>query len=83
MNRRLELTCFVSTPRRVRALQLKVLRTGQCVTARVSGDVSVRWQLQFAGAQTVTAQDGARTTPDPLGIILQPAEGSQQLEFDL
>jgi hypothetical protein len=43
----------------------------------------VRWQLQIAGAQTVTAQNGARATPDPLGMILEPAEGSHQLEFEL
>ena len=31
----------------------------------------------------VTAQNGARTTPDPLGMILQPAEGSHELKFEL
>jgi alpha-D-xyloside xylohydrolase len=78
-----ELTCSVSTPQRAEAVRLSVRRTGQRVTARVSGDISVRWQLQFAGAQTVKAPNGARTTPDPLGMILQAAEGTQQLEFDL
>jgi len=78
-----ELACVVTTPQRAEAVRLNVRRTGQRVTASVSGDISVRWQLQFAGAQTVTAQDGARTTPDPLGMILQPAEGSHKLEFEL
>ena len=79
----LDLTCVVSTPQRAEAVRLNVQRTGQCVIASISGDVSVRWQLQFAGAQTVTAQNGTRTIPDRLGIILQPADGSQQVEFEL
>ena len=78
-----ELTCAVSTPQRAEGVRLNVRRTGQRVTASVSGDISVRWQLQFAGAQTVATQNGARTTPDPLGMILQPAEGSHQIECDL
>ena len=78
-----EMTCAVSAPQRAEAVKLSVQRAGHRVTARASGDISVRWQLQFAGAQTVTAQNGARTTPDPLGMILEPAEGSHQLEFEL
>jgi len=78
-----ELTCVVLTPQCAEAVRLNAQRMGQRVTASVSGDISVRWQLQVAGAQTVTAQNGARTTPDPLGMILQPAEGSQRVEFDL
>jgi alpha-D-xyloside xylohydrolase len=78
-----ELTCAVSTPQGTEALRLKVQRTGQRITASASGEAPVRWQLQFAGAATVTARNGARMTPNPLGIILQPADGAHQLEFEL
>jgi alpha-D-xyloside xylohydrolase len=78
-----ELACAVSTPERAKTVRLNVRRTGQRVIASLSGDISVRWQLQLAGAQTLIAQNGARTTPDPLGMILQPAERSHQLEFEL
>jgi alpha-D-xyloside xylohydrolase len=78
-----ELACAVSTPERAEAVRLDVRRRGQRVIASLSGDISVRWQLQFAGTQTVKAQNGAHATRDLLGMILQPAEGSQQLEFDL
>ena len=67
-----EMTCTVSAPQRAEAVKLSVQRAGHRVTARVSGGISVRWQLQIAGAQTVTAQNGARATPDPLGMILEP-----------
>ena len=78
-----ELECAVSTPQRAEAVQLNVCRTGQRVSANVSGHLSVRWQLQLAGTKTVTPRNGARITPDPLGIILQPADGSHELEFEL
>jgi len=78
-----ELTSTVSTPQRVEALRLKVRRRGQRVTASASGNVSARWRLQFAGAKTVTVRNDASATPDPLGIILQPASGSHHLEFEL
>ena len=78
-----EMTCTVSAPQRAEAVKLSIRRTGHRVTARASGGISVRWQLQLAGAQTVTAQNGARATPDPLGMILEPAEGGHQLEFEL
>jgi alpha-D-xyloside xylohydrolase len=78
-----ELTCAVSTPQRGETTLLTMRRRGKRVTASVSGDTSVRWQVQFAGAQTVTAQNGASAKPDPLGLILSPAEGSQQLELEL
>ncbi len=78
-----ELTSTVSTPQRAEALRLKVRRRGQRVTASASGNVSVRWRLQFAGAKTLTVRNDARATPDSLGIILQPASGSHHLEFEL
>jgi alpha-D-xyloside xylohydrolase len=78
-----ELTCAVSTQQRAQAVRLNVRRTGQCVTASASGDAALRWQLQFAGAEPVTAREGTRTTPDPLGITLQPADGSNRLDFEL
>jgi len=78
-----ELTCALSTPQRAEAVRLSVRRTGQRATVSVSGDISARWRLQLAGAKTVTARNGVRTTPDPLGIILQPASGRHQLEFEL
>ena len=78
-----EMTCAVSAPQRAEAVKLSVRRTGRRVTARATGNLSVRWQLQLAGAQTVTAQKGAHATPDPFGMILEPAEGSHQLEFEL
>jgi alpha-D-xyloside xylohydrolase len=78
-----ELTSTVSTPQGTEALRLNVQRTGQRVTARASGDAPVRWQLQLAGAATVTTRNSARMTPDPLGIILQPADYAHQLEFEL
>src|SRR5271165_774951 len=78
-----ELTCALSTPKRAEAVRLSVRRTGQRASVSVSGDISARWRLQLAGAKTVTARNGVRTTPDPLGIILQPASGRHQLEFEL
>jgi alpha-D-xyloside xylohydrolase len=77
------LTCAVSAPRRTDAVRLNVRRIGQHVTASASGDAAAHWQLQLAGIKTITARNGARTTPDPLGIILQPAVGSHKLEFEL
>jgi len=76
-------TCTVSTPQRPEPLYLDVQRTGQRVTASVTGDTSVRWQLQLVGVQRVAAHSGARTTLDARGILLQPAEGSDQFEFEL
>jgi alpha-D-xyloside xylohydrolase len=78
-----ELTCDVSTTQRAEAVRLNVRHTGKRVIASLSGDISALWQLQLAGAQTVTAQNGARTTRDPLGMILRPAEGSNELKFEL
>ena len=78
-----ELTCTVSTPQRAAAAQLTVRRTDQRVTASLSGDIAVRWQVQLIGVQVVTAQAGARVAPGPLGVILQPGEGRDQVEFDL
>ncbi|MGB8466867.1 MAG: alpha-xylosidase [Terrimicrobiaceae bacterium] len=78
-----ELTCSVSTPEHDGTVRLKLLRTGQHVTASVSGNISVRWQLQLAGAQTVKVHGDAQITPDPFGTLLHPAEGSQQLRFEL
>ena len=77
-----KLTCTVSTSQRPEPLYLDVQRTGQRVTASVTGDTSVRWQLQLVGVQSVTAHSGARTTLDARGILLQPAEGSHQFEFE-
>ena len=65
------------------AVRLDVRRIGQHVTASVAGDGTDRWQLQVAGIKTITARNGARITPDPLGIILQPPVGSHELEFEL
>ncbi len=73
----------MSTPRRSEVLSLNVRRTGSRVTANASGNPLVRWQLQLAGAKTVTAGDGVRITPDPFGVILQPKAGNHQLEFEL
>ena len=78
-----ELTCAVSEPQGAEAMRLSVQRTGQRVTARVSGDASFRWQLQCAGMNTVKPLSGTRPSSDPLGIILQPADGSHQIEFEL
>jgi alpha-D-xyloside xylohydrolase len=78
-----ELECAVATPQRAAAVQLNVRRTGQRVTASASGDPSARWRLQMIGTITAAARNGARTTPDPLGIILEPAENRRVLEFEL
>jgi alpha-D-xyloside xylohydrolase len=78
-----ELSCAVSTPQGVVATRLDVRRAGQNVTARLSGEAPLRWQMQCAGVNTVTALGGTRTLSDPLGIILQPADGSRQIEFEL
>jgi alpha-D-xyloside xylohydrolase len=78
-----ELLCAVSTPQRTDPLRLRVRRLGVRVTANVSGGDSGRWRLQFVGASTVTALNGARTSPDPLGIILEAGEDSQELVFEL
>ena len=67
-----ELTCFVSTPKRDDTMRLNVRRTGQHVIASVSGNISVRWQLQLAGAQSVRVHNGARATQHPLGTLLNP-----------
>jgi alpha-D-xyloside xylohydrolase len=78
-----KVTCSVSRPQRPEPLYLDVQRTGQRVRASITGDTSVRWQLQLVGVQSVTAHTGARTTLDAHGILLQPAEGSHQFEFEL
>ena len=78
-----ELACAVTTPQRAKAARLNVRRNGQHVIAEVSDDISTRWQLQVAGAKTVRAQNSARITPDPLGTIIQPADGHHQLELEL
>jgi alpha-D-xyloside xylohydrolase len=77
------LTCAVSAPQRADAVRLNVRRIGRHVTASAEGDAAVRWQFQVAGIKTITARNGARTTPDPLGIILQPAVGSHELGFEI
>ena len=78
-----EHTCAVSTAEGAEAIRISIQRTGQQVTARLSGDASSRWQLQLAGVNTATASGGTRTSLDPLGIILQPPDGSRQIEFEL
>jgi alpha-D-xyloside xylohydrolase len=78
-----ELTCALSTPQHAEPVRLDVRRAGARVTASFSGKAPARWQFQLAGAQMAQPQNGAHTTPDPLGIILQPAEGSNELEFEL
>ena len=78
-----ELTCAVSTSQRGGTMRLSVRRRGELVTASVSGDISLRWQLQLAGVQTLMTQNGGCATPDPLGLILSPPESSQELEFEL
>jgi alpha-D-xyloside xylohydrolase len=78
-----ELTSSISTPQRAEPLFFKVRRTGGHVTASFCCDASLRWQVQFAGAKAATPKSGARTTPDFLGIIVQPGEGDDQIEFDL
>jgi alpha-D-xyloside xylohydrolase len=77
------LSCAVSAPGRADAVRLDVRRIGQHVTASVAGDGTDRWQLQVAGIKTITARNGARITPDPLGITLQPPVGSHELEFEV
>jgi alpha-D-xyloside xylohydrolase len=77
------LTCNVSTPQRANPVQLNVQRAGRRVTVDFSGDTLTRWRLQLAGTQTVEAPNDVRTFTDPFGIILQPAQGTKQLEFEL
>jgi alpha-D-xyloside xylohydrolase len=78
-----ELTRAVSGPHGAGTMQLSVQRTGQRVTARVSGGASFHWRLQCAGMNTVKPLSGTRPSADPLGTILQPADGSHQIEFEL
>jgi alpha-D-xyloside xylohydrolase len=78
-----ELTCAVSGPHGAGTMQLSVQRTGQRVTARVSGGASFHWRLQCAGMNTVKPLSGTHPSADPLGTILQPADGSHQIEFEL
>ena len=78
-----ELTCDVSTPQRSQAVRFSVHRAGRHITARVAGDPSARWQLQLAGMNVTSAENGARIVSDPLGIIACPEEGSNQLELVL
>ena len=78
-----ELTCAVSAPQGAGTMKLSVQRAGQRVTARVSGDVSFHWRVQCAGVNTVKPLNGMHTSADPLGIILQSADGSHQIEFEL
>jgi alpha-D-xyloside xylohydrolase len=78
-----ELTCAVSAPQGAGTMKLSVQRAGQRVTARVSGDVSFHWRVQCAGVNTVKPLNGMHTSADPLGTILQSADGSHQIEFEL
>ena len=78
-----ELTCEVSTRQNSESVRLSVHRAGNRVTARVAGDPSARWQLQLAGTHVTSAENGARTVSDPLGIMAGPAEGSNQIELIL
>ena len=83
LNDGVELTCAVSAPQGAGTMQLSVQRAGQRVTARVYGDASFHWRLQCAGVNTVKPLNGTRTSADPLGTILQPADESHPIEFDL
>lgn len=78
-----EQTSVVSTHQASEALRLTVQRMGRRVTVRASGDVSARWQIQFAGIESVKARTEARTAPDPLGIVVQPAVCHLPLECEL
>ena len=78
-----ELTCDVSTPQRSESVRFSVHRAGKQITARVAGDPSARWQLQLAGMHVTSAENGARIVSDPLGIMVGPAEGSNQIELVL
>ena len=78
-----ELTCEVSTRQNSESVRLSVHRAGNRVTARVAGDPSARWQLQLAGTHVTSAENGARTVSDLLGIMAGPVEGSNQIELIL
>ncbi len=78
-----ELTCEVSTRQNSESVRLSVHRAGNRVTARVAGEPSARWQLQLAGTHVTSAENGARTVSDPLGIMAGPVEGSNQIELVL
>jgi alpha-D-xyloside xylohydrolase len=78
-----ELTCAESAPQGAGIMQLSVQRARRRVTARVYGDAAFDWRLQCAGVNTVKPLNGTRTLADPLGTILQPANGSHQIEFEL
>jgi alpha-D-xyloside xylohydrolase len=78
-----ELTCEVSTLQSSECVRLSVHRVGNRVTAHVAGEPSAQWQLQLAGTHGTSAENGARTVSDPLGIMVGPAEGSNQIELVL
>ncbi|MGA7881195.1 MAG: TIM-barrel domain-containing protein, partial [Terrimicrobiaceae bacterium] len=78
-----ELICDVSTPQRSESVRFSVHRAGKQITARVAGDPSARWQLQLAGMHVTSAENGARIVSDPLGIMVGPAEGSNQIELTI
>lgn len=78
-----DLVCNVVTPQRAQSVQLNIRRRGKHVTASITGETSVRWRLQLAGTKTVGVQNDVRTFADPFGIVLQPVQGSRQLEFEL
>ena len=75
-------SCQVSS-RRAEAEQLIVRRTGQRVTATLSGESSSAWRLQLAGIAKVSAKEDLQTAADPFGIIIQPAADTRQLDFEI
>jgi alpha-D-xyloside xylohydrolase len=78
-----EASCQVSSPKRVEAEQLIVRRTGQRVTATLSGESSSAWRLQLAGISKVSAKENLQTAADPFGIIIQAPSGGKRLEFEI
>jgi alpha-D-xyloside xylohydrolase len=77
-----EVACSVSTSQSAEPVRLSVQRAGKRVTARVFGDAA-RWQLQVAGTPVASAEQGARIVSDPLGSIVEPREGSYQIDVVL
>ena len=75
--------CALSVPQRTDAVELRVQREGERILANISGEISVPWQVQIAGAKKVTIRKAARTVPDPLGITIHPTAGSDHVEFHL
>ncbi len=78
-----EATCHVSSPSRADLEQLIVRRAGKRVTATLSGKSSSAWRLQLAGISKIERNEELQTAADPFGIIIQPALGGKQLEFQI